>query len=120
MDTESLLKPLLKDIAVQRDVMSQVAMMQAVMLSRPNLEKVARQTDLFLDAPTRLEQERVIDELAGPGCPDERRAAGGRGRESQGGTFSVSFDGQRSEGGPPRRPVAARYLHGGQPRHEAH
>jgi uncharacterized protein involved in exopolysaccharide biosynthesis len=57
VDTESLLKPLLKDIAVQRDIGSQVAMMQAVMLSRPNLEKVARQTDLFLDAPTRLQQE---------------------------------------------------------------
>ena len=44
VDTESLLKPLLQGIAVNRDVMSQVAMMQAVMLSRPNLEKVARET----------------------------------------------------------------------------
>jgi polysaccharide chain length determinant protein (PEP-CTERM system associated) len=63
VDTESLLKPLLQGIAVNRDVMSQVAMMQAVMLSRPNLEKVARQTDLFLRADSREDQERVIDSL---------------------------------------------------------
>jgi len=91
VDTESLLKPLLKDIAVQRDVMSQVAMMQAVMLSRPNLEKVARETDLFLDAPTRLEQERVIDNLADRVVLTSSASRLGRGRADQGGTFSVSF-----------------------------
>ena len=42
VDTESLLKPLLSGLAVNRDVMSQVGMMQAVMLGRPNLEKVAQ------------------------------------------------------------------------------
>jgi len=63
VDTESLLKPLLQGIAVNRDVMSQVAMMQTVMLSRPNLEKVAQKTDLFLDADSRREQESVIDSL---------------------------------------------------------
>jgi polysaccharide chain length determinant protein (PEP-CTERM system associated) len=63
VDTESLLKPLLQGIAVNRDVMSQVAMMQAVMLSRPNLEKVARQTDLFLRADSPRDQEVVVDSL---------------------------------------------------------
>jgi uncharacterized protein involved in exopolysaccharide biosynthesis len=38
VDTESLLRPLLSGLAVDRDVMSQVGMMQAVMLSRPNRE----------------------------------------------------------------------------------
>ena len=64
VDTESLLKPLLAGLAVNRDVMSQVGMMQSVMLSRPNLEKVAQQTDLMLTATTRAEQEAVIDSLA--------------------------------------------------------
>jgi len=91
VDTESLLKPLLKDIAVQRDVGSQVAMMQAVMLSRPNLEKVARQTDLFLDAPTRLQQEAVIDQLAARVVLTSSAPRAGRARGDQGGTFSVSF-----------------------------
>lgn len=64
VDTESLLRPLLSGLAVNRDLMSQVGMMQAVMLSRPNLEKVANQTDLMLGATTRAEQEGVIDFLA--------------------------------------------------------
>ena len=64
VDTESLLRPLLSGLAVNRDVMSQVGMMQAVMLSRPNLEKVAQKTDLMLDAKTRQEQEAIIDSLA--------------------------------------------------------
>ncbi|MDH4071482.1 MAG: chain-length determining protein [Gammaproteobacteria bacterium] len=64
VDTESLLKPLLAGLTVNRDVMSQVGMMQSVMLSRPNLEKVAQQTDLMLTATTRAEQEAVIDSLA--------------------------------------------------------
>jgi len=63
VDTESLLKPLLQGIAVDRDVMSQVRMMQSVMKSRPNLEKVARKTDLFLSADTTEDQEVVIDSL---------------------------------------------------------
>jgi polysaccharide chain length determinant protein (PEP-CTERM system associated) len=63
VDTESLLKPLLQGIAVNRDVMSQVAMMQSVMMSRPNLEKVARKTDLFLSAGSSQDQEAVIDSL---------------------------------------------------------
>lgn len=86
VDTESLLKPLLSGIAVNRDVMSQVGMMQAVMLSRPNLEKVAQQSDLMLDAQTRKDQEEVIDSLA-------RRIQLGRPNgPAMRNTFEVSFD----------------------------
>jgi polysaccharide chain length determinant protein (PEP-CTERM system associated) len=64
VDTESLLKPLLSGLAVNRDVMSQVAMMQTVMLSRPNLEKVAQQNDMLLDATNQGQMEAVVDRLA--------------------------------------------------------
>lgn len=64
VDAESLLKPLLSGLAVDRDVMSQVGMIQAVMLSRPSLERVAQQTDLLLAARDRTEQEAVVDSLA--------------------------------------------------------
>jgi polysaccharide chain length determinant protein (PEP-CTERM system associated) len=86
VDTESLLKPLLSGLAVNRDVLSQVGMMQAVMLSRPNLEKVAQKTDLMLGAKSRREQEEVIDSLA-------RRIELGRptGPGMQN-TFEVTFD----------------------------
>jgi len=86
VDTESLLKPLLSGLAVNRDVMSQVGMMQAVMLSRPNLEKVAQKTDLMLQAKTRREQEAVIDSLA-------KRAQLGRPTgPAMRNTFEVTFE----------------------------
>ena len=70
VDTESLLRPLLSGLAVNRDVMSQVGMMQAVMLSRPNLEKVANKTDLMLAASTRretpVEKREGIRDRSGP------------------------------------------------------
>jgi polysaccharide chain length determinant protein (PEP-CTERM system associated) len=64
VDTESLLKPLLTGLAVNRDVMSQVAMMQTVMLSRPNLEKVAQKNDLLLSATNAGALESVVEGLA--------------------------------------------------------
>jgi uncharacterized protein involved in exopolysaccharide biosynthesis len=62
VDTQTLLKPLLEGIAVNRDIGSQVESMQATMKSRANLERVARESDLLLTA-SRREQEQVIDEL---------------------------------------------------------
>jgi polysaccharide chain length determinant protein (PEP-CTERM system associated) len=86
VDTESLLKPLLSGLAVNRDVMSQVGMMQAVMLSRPNLEKVAQKSDLMLNAKSRQEQEAVIDSLA------KRIELGRPAGPAMSNTFQVSFD----------------------------
>ena len=40
MDTESLLKPLLSGLAVEREVTSEAQLVQTVMLSRPTLETV--------------------------------------------------------------------------------
>jgi polysaccharide chain length determinant protein (PEP-CTERM system associated) len=63
VDAESVLAPLLRGLAVQPNVMGQVQMMQTLMLSRPNLERVARETDLFLDARTPEQQSAVINGL---------------------------------------------------------
>jgi polysaccharide chain length determinant protein (PEP-CTERM system associated) len=86
VDTESLLKPLLSGLAVNRDIMTEVGMVQAVMLSRPNLEKVAQQTDLMLAANTRAEQQEVIDSLAA------RVALGRPMGPAMRSTFEVSFE----------------------------
>ena len=61
-------------------------MVQAVMLSRPNLEKVAQQTDLMLAAKTRAEQQEVIDSLA------ERVVLGRPMGPAMRSTFEVSFE----------------------------
>jgi polysaccharide chain length determinant protein (PEP-CTERM system associated) len=46
VDSESVLRPLLSGIAVGTDVQTDLTMMSTVLLSRPNLEKVARTTGL--------------------------------------------------------------------------
>lgn len=63
LDTETILRPLLSGITVQRDVAPQVRMMSTVLLSGPTLENVARQTDLFASAVTPAQREGVIATL---------------------------------------------------------
>jgi len=81
VDAESVLKPLLQGLAVNTDVMNQANMMSRVLLSRPNLEKVAQETDLALRAPTPEGFQRMIDTL-----PTRIGLNGGTGN-----VFAVSF-----------------------------
>lgn len=63
VDTTSLLGPLLRGIAVEGDVDSQVRVMQQTLLSRPNLRQVIRATDLDLEVGTQREMENLIQRL---------------------------------------------------------
>ncbi len=63
VDTQSVLRPLLKGLAVQTDASSEVAIMTRTLLSRPNLEKVARMTDMDLSATTPEEMEVLLNRL---------------------------------------------------------
>lgn len=64
VDTQTLLSPLLKDLTVRPPVNEQVHMMTRTLLSRPNLEEVARRTDLDLSAKTSEQLEGVINSLS--------------------------------------------------------
>ncbi|MCA8927750.1 MAG: hypothetical protein KDC18_06745 [Alphaproteobacteria bacterium] len=64
VDTQSLLRPLMKDLAVQPDVERQVDMMRRTLLTRPNVEQIVRKSDLDLTVATPLELDRLIDRLA--------------------------------------------------------
>ena len=63
VDTQSVLRPLLRGLAVESDVQSRVAIMTQTLLSRPNLEKVARKTDLDLRAQTPAQMESLLSWL---------------------------------------------------------
>lgn len=63
VDTSSILQPLLKGIAVQSDLSAQVELMKQSLLSRPNLEAVARKTDYDLSAKTDGEMEALLSSL---------------------------------------------------------
>ncbi len=63
VDTNSLLKPLLRGLAVQTNEQHRIRLMTKTLLSRPNLEKVTRMTDLDLKAKTPEEMEQLLDEL---------------------------------------------------------
>lgn len=63
IDTSSILQPLLKGIAVQADLQAQVELMKQTLLSRPNLEAVARKTDYDLSVNTDAETEAMLNSL---------------------------------------------------------
>ena len=63
IETQSVLQPLLRGLAVDSDVDGQVAIMQQTLLTRPNLEEVARRTDLDIAAKSPPEVDRLLDDL---------------------------------------------------------
>jgi len=64
VDTHSLLKPLLRGLAIQTNEQHRIKLMTKTLLSRPNLEKVTRMTDLDLTAKNSEEMERLLDDLS--------------------------------------------------------
>jgi polysaccharide chain length determinant protein (PEP-CTERM system associated) len=65
LDTRSILRPLLKGLAIDNRVQENTAlMMRRTLLVRPNLAAVARKTDMDLQAKTPEALELLLDELA--------------------------------------------------------
>jgi polysaccharide chain length determinant protein (PEP-CTERM system associated) len=63
VDTDSILGPLLKDMTVEADPEFKVNLMVKTLLSRNNLERIARMTDLDLQAGTPKQYELMIKDL---------------------------------------------------------
>lgn len=64
VDTNSVLRPLLRGLTVQPDLVQRVSLISRMLLSRPNLERVARMSDLDLGPSGTPERERLLNELA--------------------------------------------------------
>lgn len=62
-DTQSILGPLLKGLTVETNPEVQIRLMIKTLLSRPNLERITRMTDLDVQATTPKEYEELIEDL---------------------------------------------------------
>ena len=63
VDTQSLLRPLMSGLAIQPNVDQQINMLSRTLISRPNVEKLLRMSDLDIDAKTRQQRDELIDSL---------------------------------------------------------
>ena len=63
VDTQSVLTPLLRGLTVETDVVSTASVMTRALLSRPNLEKIARETELSIRAKNARERDILLEEL---------------------------------------------------------
>ncbi|PHR83624.1 MAG: chain length determinant family protein [Colwellia sp.] len=62
-DTQSILAPLLKGLTVQTNPDIQINLMVKTLLSRPNLERISRMTDMDIQAENPQQYEGVISRL---------------------------------------------------------
>lgn len=63
VDTQSMLRPLLRGLAVESGMTEQLNLMTRTLLSRPKLQKVARMTDMDLQAKTPEQMDKLLDNL---------------------------------------------------------
>ncbi|MEJ7807361.1 MAG: XrtA system polysaccharide chain length determinant, partial [Telluria sp.] len=63
VDTQSILKPLLAGMTSMPNVEQQVSIMSRTLLSRPNVERVMRMTDLDVQATGAREKELLVEQL---------------------------------------------------------
>lgn len=91
VDTRTALVPALKGITYQQDVDSQLNMVRQAMLGRPQLERVARETDLYLRATTEQAYAALLDSLR-----ERIKIIGGGGGENKpsGGLYVISYQDQ--------------------------
>lgn len=86
IDTESVLKPLLKGLAVETDDMEELAVISRILLSRENLLSVIRETDMDLTVHNSEEREKLLIGLA-----QKIRLNGGRGRRNAQNIYEISY-----------------------------
>jgi len=88
VDTESMLRPLMRGIAVDSNILTQVDLIQRTLLSRPNLQRVSHMADLDLAARTPAQSEEVMNDLR------QRTTVTGEGRN----LFTIAYQGPSRDG----------------------
>lgn len=83
VDSSTILRPLLRGLAIQPDVNQRVALMTRTLLSRENLEKLMRMSDMDLNAKTELEEEKLLNSI--------KKSISIRGTKGDSALYSISF-----------------------------
>lgn len=65
IDADSALRPLMKGMAINTNIRDQVRLMEQTLLSRPNLEQVARSVDLDVTVNSEAEEQAMLLALKG-------------------------------------------------------
>jgi polysaccharide chain length determinant protein (PEP-CTERM system associated) len=63
VDTQSLLRPLLRGLTIETNPNTQISLMIKTLLSRPNLERISRMTDLDVQSNNSAQYETMIKGL---------------------------------------------------------
>ena len=90
VDTQSILRPLLKGLTVDTNPNTQIRLMIRTLLGRPNLERITRLTDLDVQAETPKQYESIIRRLKNN---IKIKKSGGRSEN----IFSISFQDKNPE-----------------------
>lgn len=85
VDTQSVLRPLMRGLAIQPNVEQQVSVLSRTLITRPNVEKLITMAELDLTVRTQAEREALINRL----MSELRIADGGRGGGAN--VFTLSF-----------------------------
>ncbi|HHJ34153.1 MAG TPA: hypothetical protein ENJ87_00155 [Gammaproteobacteria bacterium] len=92
VDTTSIMKPLLKDLALDVDTHDELKVMSRTLLSRENLLSVIRETDMALGVTSPLEKEALVERLT---KDIDMRGGGKRDRSN---IYEISYKGDSAEG----------------------
>lgn len=63
IDADAVLTPLLKGISAETSMSDQIDLLQHMLLSRPNLERIIAKTDLQLETHTQTDLEQMVQRL---------------------------------------------------------
>lgn len=63
VDTQSLLRPLMSGLAIQPNIDQQINMLSRTLITRPNVEKLIRMSDMDIDVKTKKERDELMDAL---------------------------------------------------------
>jgi len=91
VDTTSIMKPLLKDLALEVDTDDELKVMSRVLLSRENIQSVIRKTDMDLNISTPREKEALIAKLT-----KSIKMTGGS-RRDRSNIYEISYKGTSAE-----------------------